>query len=924
MFRFIDTLLFTFERIRQHRVLVLWVIVGLSVATTLALSLPLYVDSVFSDVLSERLDDPPYAFRYRYLGAWNGNINPDDFQNATTAVQTGFSSTIGLPTYREVTYVKGGVWSARKTENNFPLGTFGVGALQGADDQIFISAGDWSAESLANYGEEDPVPILAPETMLYNLGLNLGDGIIIQRAGVPPVLGEVVALWRPVNPNDPSWIFTPKFFDQVFLVEKDTLWRMIDGIDGSVDEAGWFLNFNGSELLTSDIDNLIAQIGEGERNLEIVLPGIREDLSPTAGLRDFSQEVNALTQQLFIIILPVGGLVLYFVSLVAGLLVRRQQGEDVKLRSRGMSRWAILSVHVLMWLILVWVALAMGIGVSPFVVQIVGQTTSFLQIDSTLPLLEIVLTPQALLIGTATGLIAASSGLFFAWRSTRQNINSFKQELSRGSKAWWQRMYLDIMLLVPAIYVLFQLTQQGGIVTEADNPFGDPLTFIGPTLFALGACLLFLRVLPILLNVGARAMSYTKNIALLMALRELTRSMSRYRGALLMMAFTLSLTGFTASMASTLDQSLTDSINYRVGADAVMIIAADTQTEENVDSTTGQAGLTVVGYNTPPIEELQGVQGITQASRVGEFEARLEVRNQRLEGTLMGVDRGAMAAVTRFREDYAPLSSAELFNQLAGNRTGLLVNTQTAVENNILIGQEVGLQVFALGQWYETRVPVVGVVDYFPTLDPRTSFFAIGNIDPIFELVGTELPHDIWVGLQPTADLESVQQEVTDLEFPVLRWLDPESALREAQADPSRRGVLGFLSVGFIASIVLTLIGAVIQSTASFRAQSAQLGSLRAMGLGSWSVGIYMILLQGMSAFAGILSGTTIGLMTTLLFLPLLDFSGGLPPYLIRVAWNEILIVYSVFAGVLFFVTLLTSLLLSREQLSTVVKLGEV
>jgi putative ABC transport system permease protein len=115
----------------------------------------------------------------------------------------------------------------------------------------------------------------------------------------------------------------------------------------------------------------------------------------------------------------------------------------------------------------------------------------------------------------------------------------------------------------------------------------------------------------------------------------------------------------------------------------------------------------------------------------------------------------------------------------------------------------------------------------------------------------------------------------------------------------------------------------VIQSTASFTAQSAQLGSLRAMGLGAFSMRIYVILLQGMIAASGILSGTAIGVGTTLLFLPYYDFSGGLPPYQVRVDWDNITIVYVMFAGVLLLVTVMLSLLLSRQQLSNLVKLGD-
>ena len=103
-----------------------------------------------------------------------------------------------------------------------------------------------------------------------------------------------------------------------------------------------------------------------------------------------------------------------------------------------------------------------------------------------------------------------------------------------------------------------------------------------------------------------------------------------------------------------------------------------------------------------------------------------------------------------------------------------------------------------------------------------------------------------------------------------------------------------------------------------------QLGALRAMGLRRISVTIYLIVSQGLAAIGSIGGGTLIGAISTLLFLPLLDFSGGLPPYLVRVAWNNIFSVYALFAGALFSVILLTTFVMGRQQLFAIVKLGEI
>jgi putative ABC transport system permease protein len=963
MFRLIDSILFALERLWQHRVLVFWALVGLAAATTLALSLPLYVDAVNANLLSSRLESPPYAFRYRYLGAWKGNITHDDVISASAAIESGFTQTIGLPVELQVRYVKGSPWTVRRADN-FNYGALSMGTLIGAESKMTLIAGKWPPQAgsgpeiplqrnhngtptpastsepgsevfkLAAQGggqntqnaqtDADAIPVMIPEKMMAERGIPLGQILTITPPGGKAMKLRVDAIWKAINANDPAWIFPPKSFDEVLLVQPDDLWKLFEGIEKPVDEGDWYTVFDGSNLKTADVGVLLGRVTDGQRSVEAALPGIRLDRSPVNGLNAFSQEVNQLTQQLVIMVLPVGGLVLYFVALVAGLLVSRQTQEDVTLRSRGMSRRAVLSIHFLMWFILASTAFTIGFLLSPYVVQLVGKTTSFLRFDNTDPPLAIIFTPQALAAGALTALIAASSGLYMAWRSSRQTITSFKQQSARASRAWWQRMYLDVLLLIPAYYVLYTLTSRGGLVTQAEDPFSDPLAFVGPTLFALGNTLLFLRLWPFIMRIWGRIVAITSSVALMMALRELTRSIGRYRGGLLMMCFTLSLTGFTASMASTIDRSLEDAINYKIGADAVLVTQAEAVTEESASTdTSGQPNLTVTGFNTLPAVNLLRIDGVSQVSRVGRYATQLVLPSQRLEGSLLGIDRGAMSGIARWRGDYGPEPLADLLNKLARDRNGILIDAKTVDKYKLRINQEVTYQVFAFNEWRQTKGPILGVLNYFPTLDPREKPFIIANLDPIWEAAGTELPHDIWITLKPGTDIATTQDAVREMGYPVVEWQDPNVALHDALTAPARRGVLGFLSVGFIASIVLTLVGSIIQNAASFKAQATQLGALRAMGMGGFAVAKYLILSQGMAVTSGILGGTSIGALTTLLYLPLLDFGGGLPPYLVRVDWQNILIVYAVFAGVLFFVTLYTTILMGRQALSSILKLGD-
>ncbi len=917
MHRPFDTLAFALERLRQHVILAVWVLIGLAVAASLVSGLTLYVDAVYTHLLDSRLAEPPYAWRTRYLGAWNGAISRSDVERGTAAALDAFSNTIGLPVERQAQFVRAGAGAARSGQ--WSIGNLSLGLLSGTQDQMTITAGQWPASPTA----DGTLPVLASASLMERAGLQVGDTLVITRSGSPLTV-VIAALWTPTDPNAADWLFPPKFFDDVLLFAENDFWQTVAVGEKPVDEADWYIVFDGAEVRASDIGVLLTRAADAWRMLEAALPGVREDVSPRAALTAFNAEANQLQQQLALIILPIGGLSLYFLALVAGLWVERQAPEDVKLRSRGASRRWVAGIHALMWGGLAVLAALIGALAAPPLVQIVARTTSFLRFDSPASVQEVGINLNSALAGALTCGLAALGGLAMAWRSNAQDVNSYRQNSARAPRAWWQRTNIDLIVAGLAGYLLWNLASQGGIKAQADAPFADPVTFAGPTLLSFGLVLLFLRVLPALLNIAAQLITLTRDVPILMALRELTRGAGRYRGALLMTAFTLALTGFTASMASTLDRSLSDTVDYRIGADLVVQPATDAVTEDGGTSDSGQAQATVTGYNVPPAGDLADIDRVEAVSRVGKYVGRLSVGSQRVEGVVLGVDRAVLGQIARFRDDYASDSLGALMNALAVERTGIVLNRTAAQNMNVQVGQEVGFELSALGQWFSLRVPVVGIVDYFPTLDPKAqAFFAIANIDPLFELAGTPLPHDFWLSLTDSADPTAVRTAIFASGFPALRIQNPVEALETARAEPARRGVLGFLSVGFVAAVTLTLIATLIQMTASFRAQSAQLGALRAMGLGAAAVGAYVVLLQGMLAVSGVAAGTSIGLATSLAYLPLLDFSGGLPPYLVRIGWSEIVQVYVLFAGVLVLITAITTVMIARARLTTILRLGE-
>jgi putative ABC transport system permease protein len=160
----------------------------------------------------------------------------------------------------------------------------------------------------------------------------------------------------------------------------------------------------------------------------------------------------------------------------------------------------------------------------------------------------------------------------------------------------------------------------------------------------------------------------------------------------------------------------------------------------------------------------------------------------------------------------------------------------------------------------------------------------------------------------------------------VITYQDARARVDEAYAAPNRQGMLGLLSVGFLAASALTVIGFLLYALLSFRERFIQLGVLRAIGLSRRQTGVALGLEQFILVLAGLVGGTGIGVLTAWSFIPLLPVTAGAgtgtPPYLVQIAWGEILRVYAIFGAMMLVGIAATLISLARMKLFQAVKLG--
>jgi putative ABC transport system permease protein len=537
-----------------------------------------------------------------------------------------------------------------------------------------------------------------------------------------------------------------------------------------------------------------------------------------------------------------------------------------------------------------------------------------------------------IIIGIFALILVLIAMLIPAISTVRHTIVSYKLEVGRTStKPWWQRIWLDVLILIPTAYGIYLLQQQGRIVVfgsqVGEDPFQNPLFFLIPALGIFALSLFSLRFIQPIMAAIARFVRLTKNASLTLAARQLSRSPGNYFIPLIILILTVSLSTYTASLAYTFDQHLYDQTYYQLGADMRFLDVGDSS---RLNATTNEAGEVVDGWQFIPVQEYLNIEGVASVARLGNYTARASIGTGSSEGRFFGVDWEDFLQVGYWRDDFAAESLADLMSRLVLDPAGVLIPEEYLRETALKIGDPINLRVHTFGQNTTFPATIVGSFEYFPMWYPQQGPLFVGNLDYLFDQARGEFPYRVLLKTQEGVDPTAIGQEgLHSLDFNVryLSWDTPVKEIAATQAQPERQGLFGFLFIGFATAALLTAFAFLLYVLYSFRQRFIELGVLRASGLSMVQMSGYMVWELTFLILLGLSIGTILGVWASNQFIPYLQIGSQLsalvPPFRILIAWPMIFQIYLMFA-VLFAVTLVVLLIsLQRMRIFQAIKLGE-
>ena len=304
-------------------------------------------------------------------------------------------------------------------------------------------------------------------------------------------------------------------------------------------------------------------------------------------------------------------------------------------------------------------------------------------------------------------------------------------------------------------------------------------------------------------------------------------------------------------------------------------------------------------YTFVPVEGHLQIPGVRTVSRVGRYDATPSINPAPTAAQFIGVDRETFGSVSYFRNDFASDNLGGLMNRLAMDRSAVLISNDLSASARLRVGDLFATAVKTQAGPTVITLTVAGTFNMFPNDNTKKSKteFLIGNLDYLFETLGTPVPYDVLLSTEPNIVLDDLIDQAGSQGYYILSGKNARTIIQEGQALPQRQGVFGVLSAGFISASFLTLIGFVLAAMISFRQRAIQLGMLRTVGLSAGQTGTYIVLEQSLLIVLGALAGSGLGVLVSRMFIPFMQVGGNVAgnalPFDIRIAWSDIAYIYA-------------------------------
>ncbi|HEX2947685.1 MAG TPA: ABC transporter permease [Clostridia bacterium] len=938
--------------------MVICLLLGSILATALVSCIPIYTDSILQRMLIKDLENYQvktgnFPGQYDVRAKLNYNYKPEDRVNAARFFDKKIMSEkipqFDLPVMTFSQGFKlGNLYTpaTKKNQNDdSDMMYIQLGTLSGLQDHIKLTNGRlFAAEPVDGVYE-----VIVNQQAMKGLNLLLDQVYPIMDptedykelcrvkvVGVYTVKGDNDAYWSVgINEHNQELMMDYKLFGKEFLSDAN----------GLVTEARWDCALDYHKITLQNLSKIAGIFNEQNRWYSRYRGSIDFSMPISAILKDYNERANQLRTMLWVLTVPVLIMLVFYIFMVSQLIVRHDENGIAVLKSRGASMGQIFLSYLLESSLISVVAFIFGPLVGMFICTILGSSNGFLEFVQRTAL-PVSLSPKVIAYSFAAVVFLIVTMLAPVIAASRTTIVKHKQDKSRSRKApVWKKFFFDIVLLLISGYGLYRYQQQQKILAttgvKANDLQIDPLLFLTSTVFVVGAGLLFIRIYPYLISfvywLGRKVWSPAMYISLI----QVGRSRGQEQFLMLFIILAISTGLFNANSARTINQNIEDKISYSIGADVRLLAAwKDTRPPEKAILSAQQqealakeaASPMPVRYIEPDYSKYSSLAGTSMATKVIRVNnGAVQTSGDLVENVnIMGIIPDQFAKIAWFRPDLLKPHWYNYINLMTDAPTAFLVSTDMKEKYKLSLGDTIYITWSEQGYLEGT---IFAFIDYWPTYNPNppeqgkeAPGLVVANLDYIQNKMALS-PYEVWLKKADGATDKQINDDVIkrDLQLDDIKYMEQE--IVKMKNDAMIQGMNGMLTLGFVAAMLISMLGFLIYWIISIQDRVLQFGILRAMGMSLTRVIGMLACEQVFVSGAAIIMGIVVGGLAGDLFIPLLQIvyssADQVPPFKVMSDGSDYIKIYSVIGTMLLMGFLTLWKIISGIRIDQAVKLGE-
>lgn len=759
-----------------------------------------------------------------------------------------------------------------------------IGLLRDLDAHIRITKGEGLAAQAADGGL---FPCIVSEQVMDAFGFVVGEELTfpyVLNAREEPARFVITGFFAEASEKDHYWYHDLAYYKEQIFVSEETFDMLLQeyGYSSVRFEDALLLDY--TQMNSENALDYLAYIQEFMKADSIFSANCYDIL------KAYETQQKTVGTILWVLELPCIVLLLLFIYMVSSQILSTEEGEIATLRSRGVTKGQTVLLYGLQSLIISAGGLLAGMAFGFCMCKAAAKTDAFLHFtekDVSLYGFRWEMIPY----GLAACIIAMLFMTVPVWKRAGITIVEQKSRAAGSDKKpFWERYFLDIILLGVSCYLLYNYNKQSEelalLVMEAKSL--DPMVFLNASLFIFSGGLFCLRLSKYLALLIDRMGKKRWKPAMYASFLQITRTFRRQSMISVFLVMTIAGGIFDANMARTMNQNSEERIAYDIGADVRL-----TDTWKLYRRRTQTEGALTWYYEEPNFEEYQELtaEGICErVTRVLEDDnVDIGVGNKTLvQCRLMGIQTKEFGETAELMDGLNDRHWFYALNALAESEDGVIISRNMAEALELNVGDSVRYTRYEPFEKEEAEVigsvtgTVCAIVDAFPSYDryqyvqdeegnlvEQERYLIVANYASVVDHFAIT-PYSVWMRLTDGASVKDVtdflgRHDITPADF---------TAMEEEISDSKNSALIqitnGMFTMTFMISILVCSVGFLTYWIMSIRSRELMFGIYRAMGMRMKEIHRMLINEQIFGSVLPIAAGGAIGMLGTQLFVRLI------------------------------------------------------